>query len=382
MNKKLMGKNNNKTISSGYKPYITGLKGLACVMVMIGHYLGVFVYAEKLPVDQNIFLAWSQSKAGFVLDEEYWLYLFFIISGYLVAVSKIDNARDLFAKYIQRFLRLGLPIMFAYAIVFIIYALVGFRNGETSALFVNTWFQEESFTGDFPVWKILTSPIDVLILGKESLIAPYWVLRDMFVASLMIYTATYLMSKAFVQKHGGSWLIPLLLLAVSVVISLVTDNRFILSCVAGSMLCWCEKNIDTWKKSPYIYVAILLVLLLTRALNRRYFDLLFFMALILYIPRISFLNRILSSGIAEFTGKISFGIYSFHWPIYCSFGALLMIDFIPRIGLIEAVLLAMLVSCAMTVVLSWLYHITCERFAEFLTKKIYLLLRMKKVEAQ
>ena len=107
--------------NSTYKGYITGLKGFACVMVMVGHFLGMFVYAEKIPIDIHYFLSIRNSRIGFLLDESYWLYLFFIVSGYLLAFSKIEKLYQLFAKWIQRFFRLGLPILFAYGICYIYY---------------------------------------------------------------------------------------------------------------------------------------------------------------------------------------------------------------------------------------------------------------------
>lgn len=108
------------TSTSNYKKYITGLKGFACVMVMVGHFLGVFAYAESMPIDTHYFLAFRNSKLGFLLNESYWLFLFFIVSGYLLAYSRIDKLHQLFAKMVQRFLRLGLPVLFAYVIIYII----------------------------------------------------------------------------------------------------------------------------------------------------------------------------------------------------------------------------------------------------------------------
>ena len=49
---------------TNYKSYITGLKGFACVMVMIGHFLGAFAYADNMPIDIHYFLAVRNSKIG------------------------------------------------------------------------------------------------------------------------------------------------------------------------------------------------------------------------------------------------------------------------------------------------------------------------------
>lgn len=47
---------------TNYKSYITGLKGFACVMVMIGQFLGVFAYADNMPINIHYFLAVRNSK--------------------------------------------------------------------------------------------------------------------------------------------------------------------------------------------------------------------------------------------------------------------------------------------------------------------------------
>ena len=67
--------------------------------------------------------------------------------------------------------------------------------------FDNGWCQK-AYAGDYSLLTVFRSPIDVLILGKSSLNSPYWVLREMFVASLIIYAADYILNK-FSQRPIG-----------------------------------------------------------------------------------------------------------------------------------------------------------------------------------
>lgn len=358
---------------SNYKTYITGLKGFACVMVMIGHFLGVFAYAENMPFDIHLFLAIRDSKVGFLLDESYWLYLFFIVSGYLLAFSKIDRLQQLFAKWIQRFLRLGLPILFAYGFIYIVYLTIGFHNGETSTFFENTWFQK-AYSGSYSFLTVLMSPIDVLLFGRCSLNSPYWVLREMLIASLIIYLASYLKNKTIIQKWGGNWIVPIASLGIAFVVSHFLDSKIIIFCVLGAILSWCERDISSLKEKQLFYVFILLVALGLSIVDKSYIQRMFFIALLICIPKIKILNSIFSSRIFKFTGDISFGIYSFHWPLYCSIGALLIIKTADQVGLLSSILLAMVGSAVATFLISWLYHITCERFSGFITKKVYYFL--------
>lgn len=357
---------------TNYKSYITGLKGFACVMVMIGHFLGVFTYADNMPIDIHYFLAVRNSKIGFLLDESYWLYLFFIVSGYLLAFSKIKRMHQLFAKWIQRFLRLGLPILFAYGIIYIVYLTIGFHNGETSAFFANGWYQK-AYSGSYSLLTVLMSPIDVLIFGKCSLNSPYWVLRDMFIASLIIYAANYILNK-FSQRPIGKLLIIIGTLGIALVLNHVLNSKISVFCLLGAILSWCEKDIHILLGKQWFYFGILVITLAVLVLDKSYMQQLFFLALIICVPKIGILNSIFSSKPFCFIGNISFGIYSFHWPLYCSIGGLLIVCLTPQAGLLVSIIVAMISSAIITIVLSWIYHISCEKISGYITKQAYMIL--------
>ena len=89
---------NNTTVQM---KYINGLKGLACLMVMIGHFIGIYKYAENFPADSKflqLFDTFIESKLGFIIDESFWVILFFFVSGYLISLSKTPDIKSLFLK--------------------------------------------------------------------------------------------------------------------------------------------------------------------------------------------------------------------------------------------------------------------------------------------
>lgn len=347
-----------------YKKHITGLKGFACLMVMFGHFIGVFAYAEKLPFETNYISAFRDTKLGFVIDESYWLYLFFIISGYLLAFSNINSGKQLLAKSVQRFLRLGLPIFFAYAIIYVVYLCVGFHNAETVAVFENAWFQN-AYSGEYSVLTVIRSFFDVLILGNNSLNSPYWVLREMFFASILIYTITLINNK-LKDKIGLRFLIAGLVALGAIIIS-----KTAFFCFVGSLLAWCEQDFTVLlKKQWFLFVLIICSLSLT-FLGTRYRSILFFTSIIILIPKVKILDNIFSSKFFEFLGKISFGIYSFHWPLYCSVGSLVILGLYKTVGLGVAVIIAMTVTTVLTTVFSWIYNISCEKVSNDIAKKSY-----------
>ena len=354
-----------KIKSNTYKPYISGLKGFACFMVMFGHYIELFKVAENFPVESNaldVFKTFIDSKIGFLLDETFWVILFFVISGYLVAMSNIATFKDMLTKNVMRFLRLGIPILCAYVVIFLIYKTLGFHTLDTMNLFENSFIQKH-YLGTYSIWNVLKSPIDVLFLGKFTLNAPYWVLREMFISSILIYFFTWLRNK--LSKINVFWIALFLTMAVSMVVS-----NIVFAGLFGMLICLIEKDKGKEFLSNKLCVFALTVFCgLLYFIPRSRISCVFFGAIILFIPKLPIVNKVISSKFACFFGKISFGIYSLHWPVFFSFGMLIISKTTEKFGLLESSVLAIIISIAITVLLSILYYYGIE-------KHIYKLLKI------
>ncbi|WP_026655852.1 acyltransferase family protein [Butyrivibrio sp. AE3003] len=160
--------------------HLNGMKGIACFFVLVGHYLGIYKYSQSFIPSICCFDIINDSHFAIFLDEGYWLYLFFVISGYLVSRSNIYNIKELLCRIVIRFFRLACPILFSHFIIYFIYRTVGFHNGETTTLFQCEWFQQIFYTRDFTIKDVLISPFSVLIFGNSDMNKPYWVLQMMF----------------------------------------------------------------------------------------------------------------------------------------------------------------------------------------------------------
>lgn len=357
---------NNIIKQGAYKPYISGLKGAACLMVMVGHYIGLYKYAENFPVESivlNYFDKFLDSKLGFVLDESYWVILFFVVSGYLVANSCIFNLKEVFIKSAIRFLRLGVPVLFAYTIIFVLYKFVGFHTNQTLGLMENS-FVQNAFSGTYGIIHVLKSPVDVLILGKTSLNSPYWVLRDMFLASILIYLLLWFKHKI---KSDNAFLI---VFFCGFLVSLF-KFEVVYAVLFGMMVALLEKEENQVFFKNKIFVFTLLVLCaMMRAVPRQRLSCVFFAMLILMLPKLPLLNKLFSSRLADFINKISFGIYSFHWPVLCSIGMLVLIKIYPAIGLLKACVVTAAVCIAITFLISIIYYYCIEKFIYVGLKKI------------
>ena len=120
-------------------------------------------------------------------------------------------------------------------VIYIIYLTIGFHNGETSVFFDNGWCQK-AYAGDYSLLTVFRSPIDVLILGKSSLNSPYWVLREMFVASLIIYAADYILNK-FSQRPIGRLLTVMGTLFIALLFNHLLDSNIIVFCATVAAVC-------------------------------------------------------------------------------------------------------------------------------------------------
>lgn len=265
-------------------------------------------------------------------------------------------------KCVHRFVRLGLPILFAYAIIWGIYQVIGFHTMETETILVNTWIQS-MYGGEFRVVEVFTSPFDVLILNKTGWNSPYWVLRDMFIASLIIYALSYM--RKCIKKE-----IVLVFITAGLFVGSIVVSDVACACFVGMLLYWFEMDYkNTIEKKWFPYVIILSTLALYVA-SRAFISYLFFCALIVFIPRISWVNRLFSSKAMLFLGKISLGIYSFHWPLFCSVGMIVFMKSSEIYGPALAVLVSSVCTTIVTAGISIVYYYVFERGSYKLMKKM------------
>ena len=344
---------------TGYQNHITGLKGAACVLIMLGHFLGLYKYAQQFEPGFPLIDSIRGSCFSFLLNEGYWLYLFFVISGYLIARSEIKSMKDVIFKIINRFFRFAFPILFAYLVIFMIYLLVGFHTEETTPFFRCDWYQN-TYLGQYTFTDVLFGPI-MVILGKPVLNSPYWVLRDMFISSVAIYGLKYGLKKFFAQKRELAFSILMTITVASMAVS-----QIITACLIGMVISlYCDdKEIIT---TPGFAVWSMIVGMAIYFLPPSVVASVFFASLVIFIPRVECINRLFCSKAFQYLGKISWGIYSFHWPLICSLVALIIVNCSSQFGLSGSYLAACILTGMASIVLSAIFYHTFERLASRLT---------------
>lgn len=227
-----------------------------------------------------------------------------------------------------------------------------YYNAQTSAFFENPWLQN-AYSVNFSVKNLLLSPFDVLFFKRVIFNSPYWVLRSMMCASFLIYFITYIKFK--VKSQTIFWILSALLSLI-----LLCFDKVIFVCILGAFICYYEAPLRKLFRSKIILIGGGLLSLALCFLHSTVGAIAVFSWMIIAIPTLLRVKNFLEIKVFNFVGKISFGVYSFHWPIFCSCGSLIIIKLWNILGGGYAILLAIIFSAIATSLISVLFYYLVE----------------------
>lgn len=364
-----------KSNSKKRKPYIDGLKGVSCILIFLGHFSCIYKMAESAPLLEGFAAnAMTTYPLSFFFHENFWLYLFFIVSGYLLAYNwKGTSFRQIVNKIVIRFLRLAIPVLGTGILVLLIQNTWGFTNHRFSEIGTSTWFSS-FYANPIHLKDVLLEPFHVLLLGYSKTNVPFWILREMFTASCIIYFCC-----AVYERECEK--LPIKTICITglfIILSLLRHSNIIVTCLIGMTGVWLEdkiarlvENIPHSKAltiigmlSPFILYSIGLLSLKPIA----------FLLLVLSIPFIPSAQKRLSAKPLLFLGKISFGIYAIHFPVICSVGFSSLLFCLRYFNGSIAMIIALLISAVFTVLLALLFHLSVDRITDSICSRVARLL--------
>lgn len=253
------------------------------------------------------------------MAESFWLYLFFVISGYLLSINRAENKLriiDIFRKCIIRFFRFAIPILGASIIILIMQYTIGFYNKYLGCIVENKWMQS-FYTRHLTIYDAIREPFRVLLYGDSFFNSPFWCLKSMFLSSIVIYFLNYF-CKNIKKKWKGYFLGCVLMVTV------VLQQPIIFSCLLGAICSYYEEVISNCKKWVYVIGALSPIVVYMWKIQNLYVYGITFTLFLVGVLNLRGMQSLFSriNGI----GKISWGIYAFHWPVYNSIGLFILVQ--------------------------------------------------------
>lgn len=111
---------------------------------------------------------------GMIINGEFWVCVFAILSGYLLNKKDIRNGADLIKICINRYFRFVIPFFFANFFVYLLYNFVGFSAQKCGMIVNNQWLLNQ-----------YTNAIDFISVVKNSLMLGnelnnnFWIIKHM-----------------------------------------------------------------------------------------------------------------------------------------------------------------------------------------------------------
>lgn len=368
--------------------WVDGLRGVACLCVMLHHFImGYYPAAyqgEAAPqhFSRNIELVFSQSPAGFLAAGDFWVSVFCMVSGFVIAyqVYRMKDEKAFSRSLLRRYPRLMIPVLVLSIIVFVMLQLDLFYNTQAAYMTGSTWlaqfYQNKTTLTDL----FFASFVDTWLCGMTTLYSnAFWMLSELFAGSFMAYLLA-------AMGRGSNRRIVYVYIGIALAYLSVNSRltTFVLGVLLAYVILHYGDRILSHKKACMILGIMFLVLAvflggypqgceptngyavlnhLPDRLNPCYFyHMLAAMLLMISVFLLKPAALFLSAEPIQFLGKISYSIYIIHVPVLFSLSAWLLLqladltkDYNVAAGL------TLVISVAVVIALGWLFYHLVEK---------------------
>lgn len=359
--------------------WIDGLKGIACFGVFGAHFLSSFYTFSSVGQAQTApFVKLFINYFCALFQGDMWVYVFCMLSGYLIARTRVDSFKKLAARTYNRYLRFALPFAVLGVFVWLLSLTAGINKGVYAEYFNNTWIG-----GD-----LVVSIKDVLrftFLFDSRINGNIWVVKDIFLGNVLIYFFDYVCKQIPKEKLLAEVFFSMALFAVS---ARWIDAVYIGAVLFGAALrltCDCFIGEKDLIKSAFVsFVLLLFWYMMVSCGHRLLFSKLFsfigfsesmagnirwwffYSILLILLVKYSAVKEMFGGKAAQSLGKISFEIYLLHPYVLYKIAMPLQIRFIDLgLSYTAAMIIDFLITSAGLFILSALY----KRLADAITSK-------------
>ena len=313
--------------------YIDGLKGLACLIVLLFHFNAAFVVDDVCV--RNL-----QKPFSLLTDGSWAVSLFLLLSGFTISqvLYAKQNYQDIILK---RYFRLSFPIALIQIMAFVLGMAGCFTNKNVSLITHDPWFG--TFYDVFSVQSLLKGIFFTIPYGAEfaiPYIAPAWMICYIFWGTFLVIILCFGSRGLKKQKKVLFYLIAMILLF---------PQRYLLSVGIGAMVSTFYSDVLAIKKKALFSTTMLFLSCLCYSfIGLHSVSTLFFFLFIL-----TSLNaqKVLNTVPLQLLGKVSLWVYLIHWPVICSVGGAIFVFYME--DTMMAFYISLFVSSVFTLFLSY-----------------------------
>lgn len=365
-NKRLNEKSKAKLSTENEKllreEYIDGMKGLACLFVLLGHFTGIYKYAENFSTIDSWFMRMlTNGPLSFFSAESYWMQLFLVISGYLtIRYNPPKTCKAFFKKCVKRVFRLAIPVAGTAVFVLALQNTIGFYNFKIQNIIQNTWITRLYGT-TLTVTDAIKEPFEVLFMGICKFNSPFWCLRDMLIAALLIYLVTWICKT--IKMRGCA-------LGILMLAAILMHREVIVACLLGSAVGLLRSQTVILKIPSVIAVCGIFAPIAAFFSHNLFVMDIGFAFYLMSVPFVSCVKQFWEKTVVKKIGSISFGIYALHWPVTNSFGMGLIYGLSDALNPAVLMALSLAVILIVTFLLAVLFKVTIERLTSIVCRNI------------
>jgi peptidoglycan/LPS O-acetylase OafA/YrhL len=373
---------------------LEGLRGFACLGVFLAHFIFSFLphtaqwmtKGVTIPQYYDFETILCLPFLSVFFNGSFAVSIFFVLSGYVITKRYFETGEISALRYgaAKRYPRLMIPALVSVLFAYEIWRAGLMFNQQAPAIGTAGWpmasYPPSSLPPDLRAAMgqgLLGAPL----FGHVDLNSPLWTIQIELIGSVLLFAAYAL----FGRRRPVVTALLFMVLAVMVFPSSFYQVHF-LTLFAGSLLHYIERDL---RRIPVLPIILIIVGIISGAYDyspwfdwvrlpmpefatplcnlagseRLVFNSVGSVLLVSGVIGSTAADRLLSTRLPVYLGRISFSLYLLHWPIICSLSFGLMFYFKVRLGIdyLQALGVTAVATLAATVGASHLLELRVER---------------------
>ena len=365
--------------------YLDGLRGLGCAVVFMTHFVFAFYYGmyhfqpESCHLPGNLDIVIGRSPLNLIFNGNTAVRLFLILSGYLLCRNYLltGDREHLKKSAWKRYLRLMPPVLVTNVVIWLCMKLGLYYNSQAAVLAGSEeWFRGfNAFPADF-LQMLKESLYGCFLFGTNDYNGVLWTMQMLFLGAYLVYGLAFLVHPLRYRYVIYGVLAVLLLRSDFLALYLgyvLCDlmhsdfprlHRFLSRKWLNWILLLAGLYFCSFPSSGFGYEGTVWQILMPFVFVN-YYHILGVLCLVLAVLHLEPLQRFFSTKMFRYLGRISYSLYLIHFLVMATFGAWFLLTFQGILGYNLTSLLNLILTAAITVILSEL----SVRYVEPLSKK-------------